>query len=230
MDLKLPASELDRISTALLAFAPEEGAAFLAVQGSGPRMVLRSTKIFDRAELEAGEFGELTLSEDAQMSGLAEIKRSGAGLVEVHTHPGSRERVRFSSFDEDQLPRFARYFSNKLPGRPFGALVLGNSGYEGRYWNGESFEPLNLEPVGERRRIPAWASTGVQVAVKPQFDRQVRALGVEGQRRLSALRVGVVGLGGTGSQVVQQLSHLGVRKLILVDADRVEDTNLPRLA
>jgi molybdopterin/thiamine biosynthesis adenylyltransferase len=164
------------------------------------------------------------------MSGLAEIKRSGAGLVEVHTHPGSRERVRFSSFDEDQLPRFARYFSNKLPGRPFGALVLGNSGYEGRYWNGESFEPLNLEPVGERRRIPAWASTGVQVAVKPQFDRQVRALGVEGQRCLSALRVGVVGLGGTGSQVVQQLSHLGVRKLILVDADRVEDTNLPRLA
>jgi len=55
-------------------------------------------------------------------------------------------------------------------------------------------------------------------------------LGREGQARLSAMRVAIVGLGGTGSQVAQQLAHLGVRDLILVDDDRVELSNLPRLA
>ena len=174
MDLKLPAAELNRISTALLASTPDEGAAFLAVQGSGSGMVLRSSKVFDRTELDGGDFGELTLSEDAQVRGLAEIKRSGAGLVEVHTHPCSRGRVSFSSFDEDQLPRFARYFSNKMPGRLFGALVIGENGYEGRFWNGENFEVLNLDPVGERRLIPSWILDQNRPSLDPRFDRQIR--------------------------------------------------------
>lgn len=62
-----------------------------------------------------------------------------------------------------------------------------------------------------------------------RFDRQARALGPTGQARLRALRVGIVGVGGTGSQVVQQLAHLGVRDFVLVEDDRVEETNLPRL-
>src|SRR5438132_32011 len=63
-----------------------------------------------------------------------------------------------------------------------------------------------------------------------RFDRQVRAPGPTGQARLRALRVAIVGLGGTGSQVVQQLAHLGVRSFVLIEDDRVEESNLPRLA
>lgn len=62
-----------------------------------------------------------------------------------------------------------------------------------------------------------------------RFDRQVRAFGAEGQSRLEGQRVGIVGVGGIGSQLVQALVHLGVHEYVLVDSDRVDRTNLNRL-
>jgi molybdopterin/thiamine biosynthesis adenylyltransferase len=53
--------------------------------------------------------------------------------------------------------------------------------------------------------------------------------GKSGQARLNHSRVAVVGVGGTGSHVVQQLAHLGVGELTLIDPDLVEETNLSRL-
>jgi hypothetical protein len=41
--------------------------------------------------------------------------------------------------------------------------------------------------------------------------------------------VGVAGLGGGGSHVVQQLAHIGIGTLVVADPDHVEDTNLNRL-
>jgi molybdopterin-synthase adenylyltransferase len=41
--------------------------------------------------------------------------------------------------------------------------------------------------------------------------------------------VAIVGLGGGGSHIAQQLSHLGVGEFVLIDPDVVEDTNLNRL-
>lgn len=62
-----------------------------------------------------------------------------------------------------------------------------------------------------------------------RFDRQIRAFGEEGQQKLEKQRVGIVGLGGIGSQVSQALAHLGIRDFVLVDPDRVEWSNLNRL-
>ena len=39
----------------------------------------------------------------------------------------------------------------------------------------------------------------------------------------------VIGLGGGGSHIVQQLTHLGIGSFLLFDADHVEDSNLNRL-
>jgi len=41
--------------------------------------------------------------------------------------------------------------------------------------------------------------------------------------------VGIVGLGGGGSQIVQQLAHIGFQRYVLYDYDKIEDTNLNRL-
>jgi molybdopterin/thiamine biosynthesis adenylyltransferase len=62
-----------------------------------------------------------------------------------------------------------------------------------------------------------------------RHDRQLRAFGADGQASISRLNVGVVGLGGTGSFVAQQLAHLGVARFILIDDDVVEISNLNRL-
>jgi molybdopterin/thiamine biosynthesis adenylyltransferase len=66
-------------------------------------------------------------------------------------------------------------------------------------------------------------------APKPFFARQVLALGSEIQSTLERLHVGVVGVGGTGSAVVEQLIRLGVGRLTLVDPDHFADSNVNRV-
>jgi molybdopterin-synthase adenylyltransferase len=233
MDAAISAYDLEQLRTQLFATAPAESAAFLAAEPHGANLLVRSFRVFGSHELEGAGFESATILEDVQTGELAALKRAGHALIEVHTHPGSRARVRFSAFDEEELPRFARYVQYKLRGLPFGALVLGENGYEGRSWSAAGEEgALRLRVVGQATQTPAWIGNGRTTGgvVRAQFDRQVRALGHEGQARLHSLRVGVVGLGGTGSQVVQQLAHLGVRDVVLVEDDRVEKSNLPRLA
>jgi len=53
-------------------------------------------------------------------------------------------------------------------------------------------------------------------------------VGLEGQRRLKAARVLIVGLGGLGSPVALYLAAAGVGTLGLVDFDVVDVTNLQR--
>lgn len=61
-----------------------------------------------------------------------------------------------------------------------------------------------------------------------RLDRQ-SFLGSDSDAVLQAATVGVVGLGGGGSHIVQQLCHMGLGGMVLVDPDRVEDTNTNRL-
>jgi molybdopterin-synthase adenylyltransferase len=46
---------------------------------------------------------------------------------------------------------------------------------------------------------------------------------------LNTCLIGIVGLGGGGSQIVQQLAHIGFQRFVLYDYDKIEDTNLNRL-
>jgi molybdopterin-synthase adenylyltransferase len=62
-----------------------------------------------------------------------------------------------------------------------------------------------------------------------RFDRQKLWFGEEGQRKIELETVGIVGLGGTGSQINQGLAYLGVRNFVLVDEDIADETNLNRL-
>lgn len=229
-ELRIAARQLAELHQRMLAVAPAEAAAFLWTERSGSSLVVHDVRVFDQLEMDR-RADALQLDDDVQAAALAEVKREGHTLVEVHTHPGSGSSVRFSSFDLQELPSFARYVRLKMPGRGFGALVLGESGYQGLLWSDEEPRPLTLRAVGEYLAQPSWlpGHEGSK-AIEARYDRQLRALGPAGQRRLSYLRVGVVGLGGTGSQVVQQLAHLGVRDFCLVDDDRVDRTNLPRLA
>ena len=61
-----------------------------------------------------------------------------------------------------------------------------------------------------------------------RLDRQ-SFLGEKSDLVLRRSRVAIVGLGGGGSHIAQQLGHLGVGEFVLIDPDIVEDTNLNRL-
>ncbi len=61
------------------------------------------------------------------------------------------------------------------------------------------------------------------------FERQILFFGKEGQSILHNTHVCVVGVGGIGSHLVQQLAYLGVGSFSLIDNDHLETTNLNRL-
>jgi molybdopterin/thiamine biosynthesis adenylyltransferase len=62
------------------------------------------------------------------------------------------------------------------------------------------------------------------------YDRQIRVFGKEGQKALQKRTVGIVGCGGIGSLVLELIVWLGVKRIIIIDPDIVELSNLNRLA
>lgn len=62
-----------------------------------------------------------------------------------------------------------------------------------------------------------------------RFSRNELLFGREGQKRIEATRVAIVGAGGLGAHVVQQLAYLGVKTLSIIDGDKVSLSNLNRL-
>jgi molybdopterin-synthase adenylyltransferase len=54
-------------------------------------------------------------------------------------------------------------------------------------------------------------------------------LGADAEARIARITVGLPGLGGGGSHIVQQLAHIGFQRYVLYDDDHVEESNLNRL-
>jgi molybdopterin-synthase adenylyltransferase len=64
---------------------------------------------------------------------------------------------------------------------------------------------------------------------RDRYSRNLGLLGVAGQDRIETISVAIVGFGGLGSHVAQQLAYLGCRRLLVLDPDVVDESNLNRL-
>ena len=92
--------------------------------------------------------------------------------------------------------------------------------------------------TGEPRQEipPAGASQAISSAKafepiqNDRYSRQIlfRGIGVEGQQKLAAARVAIVGCGATGSALAGLLARAGVGMLRIIDRDYVEPSNLQR--
>ena len=60
-------------------------------------------------------------------------------------------------------------------------------------------------------------------------DERQGFLGQRSAEIFASTTVGIVGLGGGGSHIVQQFAHIGFKKYVVVDPDCVENSNLNRL-
>ena len=67
-------------------------------------------------------------------------------------------------------------------------------------------------------------------SAKERYSRQIlfRGIGEEGQRKLAAARIAIVGCGATGSALAGLLARAGVGTLWIIDRDYVEPSNLQR--
>ncbi len=66
------------------------------------------------------------------------------------------------------------------------------------------------------------------MTVRGDFSRQ-SFLGADAERIFAEARVTIVGLGGGGSHIAQQLAHLGVGHFRLIDPQEIDASNLNRL-
>lgn len=61
-----------------------------------------------------------------------------------------------------------------------------------------------------------------------RYERQIRFFGKNGQSVISKFNATVVGVGGIGSHIVQQLSLLGLRKMTFIDSEELSESNKNR--
>lgn len=171
------------------------------------------------------ERDRLSVADESFVPVVKRVRTEGGALLLAHSHPDGP--LAFSEQDDREEARLFAAVQRRAPG-PHGSLVFtAPDELVGRVWrpDGRTGPMARVTVVGERLRV----LVGGAGDVSPIFDRQVRAFGPDVQRVLADLTVGVVGLGGTGSAVFEQLLRLGVGRLLLIDDDRFDGTNVNRV-
>lgn len=158
----------------------------------------------------------------------------GLHLIDVHSHPFCGDGVRFSSIDRSAARKRFDWHRERASSMVSVGLVFGRTSVYGEFQDrstGEVRHVRAVEILGHQRSLWDAGGNGRHNGALnlERFDRQVRAFGVEVQSVLQTMTIGVAGCGGTGSALVQQLSHLGIRRFVLCDPDAVCESNLNRL-
>ena len=216
----------------------DEHLAFLLARPAGERLLASDLILVPDGDIEGGQSWDgLSLKLDPLLHVMNTANQRRLALIEAHSHPFSTGKVAFSQIDLEGQEEMAGYLNDVHPGYPYGALVLGKHAVRGQIWpSGETTaDPLHeVKEVGSvLRRWPGNGDRpkemGGHETNSGLYQRQILALGHDGHHSLEHTTVAVVGAGGIGSIVLQQLAHLGVRRFIVVDDDEVEASNLHRV-
>lgn len=151
----------------------------------------------------------------------------------THSHPQGCAPMP-SYIDDDMDGYYGTYYSDFAPGRPYVSLIFSEIESEfvasGRvFWRGEWLDVVQF--AIERTPMRTWVR-GNRPPRHNSPERTARlnaAFGNEAAGRLRRSSVAVIGAGGTGSAAVEVLARAGVGKIIIVDPDHVEESNLERV-
>lgn len=164
--------------------------------------------------------------------GIAETDR--AVPIWFHTHPGEDGVPRPSCWDKKVDDDIADLFRLRSGSDYYGTLIASPRGDDIAFTgtlqpdDGLATAIDRVWRVGDRWRLTL-AFDAETDPVAEIFDRNVRALGPAIQKVLGEIRVAITGAGGTGSAVAEQLVRLGVRRLLLIDADELSASNVTRV-
>lgn len=176
----------------------------------------------------------MTIASEGYVPFLGEAEILGAIAIWVHTHPGEEAWPRASRWDDEVDSQIADLFRLRSGSDYYSMLIVSP---RNRYFAFTGY----LEPDGakaipfERTWIVGDRFASIRAFDSPElpldtaFDRNVRAFGGGIQKALADLCVGIVGCGGTGSAVAEQLVRLGVRRFVLCDPDQLSASNVTRV-
>ena len=157
-----------------------------------------------------------------------EALRRHLGVLTIHSHSFSVS-PRLSGSDMHSFEQLLPALRATVPYASHGSLVTGaGGGVGGVVW----YPDTGIREVGKTRWIgsplrtwPYTPHTGKKASL---YKSHIDLIGTEGQHVLEGTTLGVIGLGGGGSHVVQQASRAGFGSLVLIDHDVVEEGNRSR--
>ena len=177
---------------------------------------------------------ELIVASHGFVPPLAEIEAAGAMAVWLHTHPGDGASPQPSALDVEVDRQLSDVFRLRTGTAFYGALIVAKDGedvrFAGHVDDGQTSTPLNrLWFVGPELRLICHDGRPEHLCLGAAYDRQIRAFGSHIQDVIAQLSIAVVGCGGTGSAVAEQVVRMGARRLDLYDPDHVSSSNVTRL-
>jgi len=226
-------SAYDELLTHLWADRSVERAAYLlcrVVRSSNEvRLLVRSVWPVLPEDVEEASDAHMKIAARSFRRAMKLADQRGESFVFVHSHP---ESVPFHSVQDDRTerPLFTTAYNRIHHDVIHASLVISaRSRPVGRVWLRDgSLAPIDLiRVIGRRFRF--YSESEAELSIPDFFDRQVRAFGKDIQLLLRRLTIGVVGVGGTGSAVVQQLARLAVGRLLLADGEKFEGSNVNRV-
>jgi hypothetical protein len=164
---------------------------------------------------------------------LAVRKRELAGFLTVHTHPLSDGYVDFSSYDDANDPELMANLFELQPEGTFGSVVFGRNSVKARLFASDlAVHGLNeLLVIGSRySALPLNGIHDIRVPGSAAiFDRGLALSGAGALHQMSRMRVGIVGISGTGSLMLELLVRAGAGTVVAFEFDSIDETNLNRI-
>lgn len=232
--LSILEKQYDDLTNHLFSNREVERAAYLFCKLSSSdtekRLLVREVLPVTSDEVESASAHDIVIRQDSYRRALKKANDLNTCFVLVHSHPiGYPDHSPQDDREERDLFRsaYVRIHDEQLL---HGSVVIADpTAPIGRVWFPDgSMQPLSrIRVIGRRFSFfDPHEQARMDIAL---FDRQILAFGEHVQRLLSSLHVGIVGLGGTGSAIREQLTRLGVGRLTICDPQRFEVTNINRV-
>lgn len=234
--VKITQEDFDELQRLVLSDMPKEAAAFalagVADHDDGTDIIVRRPVSIPKDCFSLQHELRLEIATKA-INGLAALcEANGLGAVLCHSHPGN---IPYSASDDHGEQRIFEVLRRFIPSSaPTGSLLFYPDGVRGRVWLKTSEKPIPIAEIiilgRQIKRIrPDASSASDRELNEEMFDRQIRAFGKQGQAMIARSKVGIVGVGGTGSPTAEQVTRLGVRDLAIIDHDHFESSDITRV-
>jgi molybdopterin/thiamine biosynthesis adenylyltransferase len=159
--------------------------------------------------------------------------KKNCGLVFMHSHPFPG----WQSMSPDDINAESRMAPtvDTITNLPLLGLTVGSDGtWSGRIWQYyDSYYQKkwakSVKIIGRKFCIYLNNKQKYRFLKSEYLKRTISVWGRSNQEMFSNLTIAVVGLGSVGSIVAETLSRIGIRKIILIDFDKVEKHNLDRI-
>jgi hypothetical protein len=239
--LIFPQSQWERLSSHMHVDAAQEHAAFAYASedqsADRQRLLINEVESIPPEDLVAQTSGHVIPSANAIRTAVEKARQSSRVLVHVHNHlwHGANQ---FSATDIATVEQ--NFLWGAVNFKLLQAAVVTNKdegAVDALVWSPAEDEVVPIDelqvaghpfriyiPTTAQKRLRILNDLAAHQAVKRPpsatlaliADRETRAFGLPLERTLSQLRVGIVGLSGTGSHLSTELAHLGVRTLCCV--------------